>query len=84
MLGLTGANIVLEEEFDVPKDMTVKEFRIKSINANKPNIKSYVYERKMAAFKNYIVSYFGKTKISAMKLMDIQDWHNRLLATLTP
>jgi len=33
MLGLTGANIALEEEFDDPKDMTVEEFGIKSINA---------------------------------------------------
>lgn len=28
--------------------------------------------------------YFGKTKISAIKPMDIQDWQNRLLTTLTP
>jgi integrase len=84
MLGLTGANIALEEEFDDPKDMTVEEFGIKSINANKPNIKSHVYERKMAAFKNYVVPYFGKTKISGIKPMDIQDWQNRLLTTLTP
>lgn len=84
MLGLTGANIALEEEFDDPKDITVEEFGIKSINANKPNIKSHVYERKMAAFKNYVVPYFGKTKINAIKPMDIQDWQNRLLTTLTP
>lgn len=84
MLGLTGTNIALEEEFDDPKDMTVEEFGIKSINANKPNIKSHVYERKMAAFKNYVVPYFGKIKISAIKPMDIQDWQNRLLTTLTP
>lgn len=84
MLGLTGANIVLEEEFDDPKDITVEEFGIKSINANKPNIKPHVYERKMAAFKNYVVPYFGKIKISAIKPMDIQDWQNRLLTTLTP
>ncbi len=84
MLGLTGTNIALEEEFDNPKDMTVEEFGIKSINANKPNIKPHVYERKMAAFKNYVVPYFGKTKIIAIKPMDIQDWQNRLLTTLTP
>ena len=54
------------------------------INANKPNIKPHVYERKMATFKNYVVPYFGKTKISAIKPMDIQDWQNRLLTTLTP
>ncbi len=84
MLGLTGANIALEEEFDDSKDMTVEEFGIKSINSNKPNIKPHVYERKMAAFKNYVVPYFGKTKISAIKPMDIQDWQNRLLTTLTP
>ncbi len=84
MLGLKGTNIALEEEFDDPKDMTVEEFGIKSINANKPNIKPHVYERKMATFKNYVVPYFGKTKISAIKPMDIQDWQNRLLTTLTP
>ncbi|QQF51395.1 tyrosine-type recombinase/integrase [Campylobacter fetus subsp. venerealis] len=55
MLGLMGANIALDEELDDSKDITVEEFGIKSINANKSNIKSHVYERKMVAFINEII-----------------------------